>query len=83
MRRIYLNDEAIKMNIRCGLTPQTDCPAIVWARQNGISCKKNHDVFFEYVSIHLRTGKTKKAQVVKQIQNICDKCRFGDEGKTR
>lgn len=80
MRRIYLNNKPVRMDMRCGLTPMVDCPILVWAKQNGMFSKKDRDIFFRYVAIYLKTNPSKFSVVTKQIQEICDGCKYGEMG---
>jgi len=77
MRFVYINDRCACINIGCGFFPLRKCPVQVWADKNDIHCKKVGTDITDR-EIRLFGDPSKEISIALQLQEICDKCKYGD-----
>lgn len=82
MRSVFVNDKCVRIDQCCGFWPLHDCPVQDWTNKNNIDCTKLCKSVFEY-EIRLKTDEGHSQSVTQKIQNICDKCKFGEMQHTR
>ena len=82
MRTVYVNEWAAQISFGCGFWPVMKCPIQKWAKQNEMSCKKTSEGVFDR-ALFLDTKPENRNEVIKQVQDICNKCKFGKTEYTR
>ena len=75
MRFIYVNHRCVNIGVDCGFFPITKCPVQVWAAKNNMPCRKIAHGLFDR-EIRLQAEPAQEQTIAKQIQEICDNCKY-------